>query len=293
MADYIDTTLVDGFAGGPHITEEQIGLINQGTYGPDDYVLEEGSQAEAEVLTNNSIRIKDAVFVIQGRRDVMAANDYEDISIDNGAQGVNRNDIIVRRYQKDESSEIESVSFAVIKGTATEGTATDPEVPTGDIRTGALLHNMKLYRVRIEGLNIVAVEPLFKVLMNAESVQEMIAELNSKHNDSGWINMTPTGNFSNMLRFRKIGNVVYVCGGLHFSDNGAFFDDQWVGTVPTGMIPQQNYNTYGCIIPIAQHDGSGNIARVYIRPDNGRIYITGTGSAKNTTISIASYLTDD
>ena len=180
MADYIDTTLVDGFAGGPHITEEQIGLINQGTYGPDDYVLEEGSQAEAEVLTNNSIRIKDAVFVIQGRRDVMAANDYEDISIDNGAQGVNRNDIIVRRYQKDESSEIESVSFAVIKGTATEGTATDPEVPTGDIRTGALLHNMKLYRVRIEGLNIVAVEPLFKVLMNAESVQEMLAELNSK-----------------------------------------------------------------------------------------------------------------
>ena len=180
MADYIDTTLVDGFAGGPHITEEQIGLINQGTYGPDDYVLEEGSQAEAEVLTNNSIRIKDAVFVIQGRRDVMAANDYEDISIDNGAQGVNRNDIIVRRYQKDESSEIESVSYAVIKGTATEGTATDPEVPTGDIRTGALLHNMKLYRVRIEGLNIVAVEPLFKVLMNAESVQEMLAELNSK-----------------------------------------------------------------------------------------------------------------
>mgnify|MGYP005804191839 CR=1 FL=1 len=180
MADYIDTTLVDGFAGGPHITEEQIGLINQGTYGPDDYVLEEGSQAEAEVLTNNSIRIKDAVFVIQGRRDVMAANDYEDISIDNGAQGVNRNDIIVRRYQKDESSEIENTSFAVIKGTATEGAATDPEVPTGDIRTGALLHNMKLYRVRIEGLNIVAVEPLFKVLMNAKSVQEMLAELNSK-----------------------------------------------------------------------------------------------------------------
>lgn len=118
-------------------------------------------------------------------------------------------------------------------------------------------------------------------------------ELNSKHNDSGWINMTPAGSFSNMLRFRKIGNVVYVCGGLHFSDNGAFFDDQWVGTVPAGMVPQSNYGTYGCIIPIAHHDGSGNIARVYIRPDNGRIYITGTGSAKNTTISVASYLTDE
>lgn len=105
--------------------------------------------------------------------------------------------------------------------------------------------------------------------------------------------MTPAGDFSNMLRFRKIGNVVYVCGGLHFSDDGIFFDDQWVGTVPSGMVPQSNYNTYGCIIPLAQHDGTGNIARVYIRPDNGQIYITGTGSARNTTISIASYLTDD
>ena len=98
-SEFVDTTLVDGFADGPHITEEQIGLANQGTYGPDDYVLESGRQAEAQILTNNSIRIFDAVYVIQGRRDVIAENDYTDVSIDNGAQGMNRNDIIVRRYE--------------------------------------------------------------------------------------------------------------------------------------------------------------------------------------------------
>lgn len=177
--EFVETTLVDGFADGPHITEKQVGLANQGLYGPDDYVLSSGRKSEAQVLTNNSIRIFDAVYVIQGRRDVIAANDYTDVGIDNGAQGMNRNDIIVRRYTKDNSSEIEKTEYAVIKGTPTSGTASDPSVPTGDIRGGALLHNMKLYRVKLNGLNLVAVEPLFKVLLDMSTINKDLSELSS------------------------------------------------------------------------------------------------------------------
>lgn len=177
--EFVETTLVDGFADGPHITEKQVGLANQGLYGPDDYVLSSGRKSEAQVLTNNSIRIFDAVYVIQGRRDVIAANDYTDVGIDNGAQGMNRNDIIVRRYTKDNSSEIEKTEYAVIKGTPTSGTASDPSVPTGDIRGGALLHNMKLYRVKLNGLNIVAVEPLFKVLLDMSTINKDLSELSA------------------------------------------------------------------------------------------------------------------
>lgn len=178
--EFIDDTLMDGFKDGPHVTEVQTGLANQGLYGPDDYVLEGGREAEAQILTNNSIRIFDAVYVLQGRRDVIAANDYTDVSIDNGAQGLNRNDIIVRRYTKDEGSGVESTEYAVIKGTAASGTANDPTVRVGDIRGGATLHEMKLYRVRIEGLNIVAVEPLFQVLYNMSHIKEKLDELNGK-----------------------------------------------------------------------------------------------------------------
>lgn len=153
---FIATTLMDGYADGPHITEAQTGIANQGLYGPDDYVLDEGKKAEAQILTNNSVRVFDATFVIQGRRDVMAANAYADVTIANGEQGMYRNDIIVRKYEKDEMTEIENTSFDVIKGTPSSGVATDPEIPTGDIRTGATMHNMALYRVKLEGLNIVA-----------------------------------------------------------------------------------------------------------------------------------------
>ena len=157
MAEFVQTTLMDGYAGGPHITEAQLGLAHQATFGPDDYVLEGGRESEAQVLTNNSIRIFDAVYCIPGRRDVSPASGYTDVTIDNGTQGMNRNDIIVRRYKKDEVSEEESTEYAVIKGTPSSGEAVDPSVMTGDIRSGAILHEMKLYRVKLTGLIVVEV----------------------------------------------------------------------------------------------------------------------------------------
>lgn len=207
--EFVETTLVDGFADGPHITEKQVGLANQGLYGPDDYVLSSGRKSEAQVLTNNSIRIFDAVYVIQGRRDVIAANDYTDVGIDNGAQGMNRNDIIVRRYTKDNSSEIEKTEYAVIKGTPTSGTASDPSVPTGDIRGGALLHNMKLYRVKLNGLNIVAVEPLFKVLLDMSTINKDLSELQLYHDKK---TLTPTDLGLNTGIWKVIVNNSYKIG---------------------------------------------------------------------------------
>lgn len=194
---FIDTTLIDGFADGPHITEEQVGIANQGLYGPNDYVLDEGKKSKAEILTNNSIRIFDATYVIQGRRDVIAANDYTDVNIDNGSQGMNRNDIIVRRYEKDESSEIEKTSYAVIKGTPTSGTASDPEVTTGVIRNGDTLHEMKLYRVKLNGLNIVAVEPLFDVLMSMSTLNKSLSEQSLKGKS------VQTGNYSKQWKINQ------------------------------------------------------------------------------------------
>lgn len=192
---FIATTLMDGYADGPHVTEVQTGIANQGLYGPDDYVLDEGKKAEAQILTNNSVRVFDATFVIQGRRDVMAANAYADVTIANGEQGMYRNDIIVRKYEKDEMTEIENTSFDVIKGTPSSGVATDPEIPTGDIRTGATMHNMALYRVKLEGLNIVALEPMFKVLYNMADIKKELESLNGKtdlkiiekHIDTGYL----------------------------------------------------------------------------------------------------------
>ena len=236
MAEFVQTTLMDSYAGGPHITEAQLGLAHQATFGPDDYVLEGGRESEAQVLTNNSIRIFDAVYCIQGRRDVIPASGYTDVTIANGTQGMNRNDIIVRRYKKDESSEIESTEYAVIKGTPNAGAAVDPEVTTGDIRSGATLHEMALYRVKITGLNITAVEPMFNILKNMASLQKKLAELNSKIT----ILNKPNGNGSALRVFDATENLIYGCwqNGLYryggYYGNGAPSD--WAGIMLVSPI---------------------------------------------------------
>ena len=236
MAEFVQTTLMDSYAGGPHITEAQLGLAHQATFGPDDYVLEGGRESEAQVLTNNSIRIFDAVYCIQGRRDVIPASGYTDVTIANGTQGMNRNDIIVRRYKKNESSEIESTEYAVIKGTPNAGAAVDPEVTTGDIRSGATLHEMALYRVKITGLNITAVEPMFNILKNMASLQKEFAELNSKIT----ILNKPNGNGSALRVFDATENLIYGCwqNGLYryggYYGNGAPSD--WAGIMLVSPI---------------------------------------------------------
>ena len=236
MAEFIETTLMDGFADGPHVTEVQIGLANQAVIGPDDYVLEGGRESEAQILTNNSIRIFDGVYCIQGRRDVIPANGYTDVTIANGSQSMNRNDIIVRRYRKDESSEIETTEYAVIKGTPSSGTAVDPKVTIGDIRSGATLHEMALYRVKLTGLNITAVEPMFNILKNMATLQKEFTELNSNikilnsKNDNG--HALKVFNASENLTYGCWDDGLYRYGGYY--GNGAPSD--WAGIMLVSVI---------------------------------------------------------
>ena len=76
------------------------------------------------------------------------ANDYEEVTIQNGAQSVKRNDLIVMRYKKDTSTLIETAEIVVIKGTA-GSTATDPTYTSGDVLAGATQDDFPLYRVSL------------------------------------------------------------------------------------------------------------------------------------------------
>lgn len=175
--------VIDTQVGDVHVKDTQIADVNIGTYGSEDYVLSTGQKIRAELITNNTLRIFDGVMVYCGVRDAVAVDDYHDVTIENGSQGMNRNDIAVRYFKKDATTGYGAAEFKAIKGTPTSGTATDPEITVTDLRSGDIDHSMKLYRVRLEGLNIVAVEPLFNVLMPMSEQQAMLAELNRKTDD--------------------------------------------------------------------------------------------------------------
>ncbi len=163
--------LVTGYGGVEHVTAADDGSKNAGIVGTESYVLNTESKFEAEVVSNNLIKIKDGDAIQKGRHWRIAKNDYVECAIDNGLQGLKRNDLIVARYSKNPDTGIESEEIVVIKGISSENPVT-PEYETGDIYGGDLADEMPLYRVELDGINIINVIPLFDILMPLSEIKE-------------------------------------------------------------------------------------------------------------------------
>ena len=170
--------MVDGYAGTPHITAPQVGDYNAGITGVGSCVFNVGEKLRAESVNANTVRIYDGSFLFQGyRRGGIQAGSYEDVTIENGTQDQKRNDIIAVRYEKDSASQTESFSLAVLKGTP-GADGEDPSYTAGDIREGDLVCYMPLYRVRLEGINLTGLEPLFAVRKTMAELEAEVGELN-------------------------------------------------------------------------------------------------------------------
>ena len=151
--------LITGHAGAAHISSADDGWRNVGTFGSGKYVLDTGNQFAAEVQSANtvSIGVGDAIF--EGRH--VRVSVAENVTIDNGAQGVNRNDVICLKYEYDSGTDVESASLAVVKGTASSTTPSDPTIPAGSILDGDATAYMPLWRIPIEGINVGTPESMF------------------------------------------------------------------------------------------------------------------------------------
>lgn len=161
-----DLHLVTGYASKAHVAAADHGSLFEATIRPGQFVTGAGSQFAASVISNNQIRIADGELIMQGRHVKLDPGAYIDVTIDNGAQGYYRNDIIVARYTKNADSGIESVDFVTIKGTPAESTPSDPVYISGNINAGnALQNDMPMYRVPLDGLNVGELVPLFTVGM--------------------------------------------------------------------------------------------------------------------------------
>ena len=146
--------LVTGYAGQEHITASDQGAFNAALIGRDQFVLDVGNALEAQVISNNQIRILDGDLMMQGRFVRLDPGTYVDLAIENGAQGVKRNDLIVARYTKNTVTGVEAVDLVVIKGTAVESNPADPAHTEGDITNGAAVHDFPLWRIPLDGLNV-------------------------------------------------------------------------------------------------------------------------------------------
>ena len=92
--------IVTGYQGRNHVTSNDVGGFQQGVVGTEDYVLGVGEQAKATLISNNSVRISDGELVMQGVHWRIKPGTYENVTINNGNQGMKRKDAIVARHKR-------------------------------------------------------------------------------------------------------------------------------------------------------------------------------------------------
>lgn len=162
----------------PHIYAEDDAAIYKAIFGGDG-VSTIRQACKATVLSNNKVRIADGVLCVDGHMARIPYGEYEDCEIMNGQSGKNRNDIIVAKFETTGTGGIDTMTCEVIQGTAGE-TAVDPELTQDDIYAGGKVREYPLYRVKIEGLSITAVERMFEIIPSNKDLSNKLAEISKK-----------------------------------------------------------------------------------------------------------------
>lgn len=160
-----------------HIRAEDDASIYQSIFG-EDGVSTVGQACKATVLSNNKVRIADGIICVGGHFARIPYGDYIDCEIDSGQSEKKRNDIIVARFESTGTGGIDTYTCEVKKGTA-GSTATDPEIVQEDLYKAGKVRELPLYRVKIEGLSITAVEQLFTLRKTNEELEKELESLNS------------------------------------------------------------------------------------------------------------------
>lgn len=177
-----------------HIYAEDDAAIFQSIAG-EDGVFTLGQQCKATTLSNNKVRIADGVVIIGGHFARIPYGEYEDCEIENGESGKKRNDIIVAVFETTGTGGIDEMRCTVKKGVAGT-TAVDPELTQDDIYNNGKIREMPLYRVKIEGLSIVAVEPMFDLKPDVSTINKSLSYINDYIVESGKTQISSTGRYN-------------------------------------------------------------------------------------------------
>lgn len=214
----------------PHLFSQDDACIYESIFG-EDCVFDIGSKFKAQTLSNNKIRLSDGVLQNGGHVARIMSGDYEDVTIANGTSGKKRADIIVCKFTT--NGKVDNMEIVVKQGVA-GSTYSDPALTLNNLYTGGQVREMPLYRVKIDGLSIVAVEQMFKLRENIEEMQNSIFSMAQiiQHQFSSlqWTN--PRYSIKEKNGIVYINYYVIVSGGIGITEYN-------IATIPNEIAPKQ------------------------------------------------------
>lgn len=236
--------LVTGRQGKPHITSQQDRQKHQGIFGDGAYILNTGRMLEPEVQSSNKIHIKDGALMFQGALFTVKVGTYDEVTINNGNQGMKRKDLIVARYTYDSSDNIEAGEWAVIQGTPAADNPVVPEAESGDIQMGDSVVECPVFVVNLDGINVTGVDIIPETMADMSELIETIYDRSAM----------PIADFYDVTDFdlRKRGNEVFFNVSLSMQSGTQFDPNTLYSIGPSPMLSELRPNKvfflsgYGC-----------------------------------------------
>ena len=241
--------LVDGKAGVAHISSEDKAIIHQAKFGKSDMVFDWGDVLKCTMGSANKATIGTGCASIQGLDWHITA--AETVTIENGSQGMKRNDIIAAHYHRDSTSGIETVKLTVLKGSPNATAAADPTIPSGKILSGAVDAYMPLWRIPLDGITVGTPVRLFNP---KGGLWDSVTLYNAKG-----FTVIRTGM---MMLVKYSGNI----------GNGSWDSAQCEYVLPAELRPPVEVNAMVCV-------SNGQTARMLIVKPEGTIRCANMGAA--------------
>lgn len=169
--------IVIGYQGRDHVKAEQLRRMIAGMAGDGTYVLGTQNELAATMVTANQVRIDTGDVVAAGGA-YATVETPETLVVESGVTGQKRNDVVVARYEKDASTNVESMELAVVKGTPVSyGDPTDPELADGSIMAGDSPVEVPLWRIPIDGLAPGTPVKLFDTIPTIDSLRDSVSRI--------------------------------------------------------------------------------------------------------------------
>lgn len=229
--------LVTGSHGGddPHVESKHDALMYAAMLGRSGYILKTRNWTMKPTAKDaNNITIPAWDLVVEGRQIYIAAP--TDVNIQSGSQGQKRRDLIVARYALNSGTGGETVTLEAIKGKPSAATPADPGIETGSIIGGAIVSDLPLCRVNLDGITITSIDTLVNVMQPLEDVWDSLTQTEV---------LTLINSTSGTVKGYRRGSLVTLRIDWKLSASGSWNTGNF-GTLPESWRPPMDLNfSYG------------------------------------------------
>lgn len=241
--------IVSGRTGTSHVTSRQFRQFVEGTLGQGSYIITSGENLEAELASNNSLKIRSGMMSHHGNISAVEIGTYDEVTLTNGTQGTKRIDLVVNRYTRNGETEVESNEWVVIEGAPDADVPAVPEYISGNLQDGDLVDDCPVFKIHYDGINVAEVECLIEVISGVAELSDSLSSVTSEV-----FTKTINGVSYNVTLY-KVGKMVF----CRFYGSGAFTDNN--ATV-TNVIPD-GYRPAGQEFFVAYNATSANFTSNY------------------------------